>query len=425
MEKSVEHQTKQYNLVHITTSGEYQAPLVASQLFDQAEAQATIRQGFAPHQVEAWTIGAFSEYFKKNARKKIAELRIRCPHVRINMINGVSRLKHFPKDQLLIWRRMHLGKHLPVIYHCRGESSVAPALFLKKYFPHDRIVVDIRGFWPAELLYKRGIEYPERAIGKDREDYEAAAALLRQVLGQVDGMTTVSTSLRELLVKDFGARQNSIVVPCCVTSNTDDSRRIEIREKLGIRPDEFAVVYSGTTAAYQHLEDLTMPFLKQLADKDPKVKLVFYSSEIDKINRIVTQLGIPKERIVTAKLQQNEVGAHLTACDAGVLIRKTTLVNTVANPVKIAEYMAAGLPVIIENGVGGIVSGAYPAALYNCINVSGEHADLLQAAHVVSKWLNEGNDERRQAVREYVSNVYLWKAAVQVSRGLYADILKQ
>src|ERR1700759_1175494 len=103
---------KEYNLVHITTGGEYKTPLVASQLFDQAECQATQKEGFAPKKVEAWIIGAMREYFKDNARKKLLNLQKRCPHITIRMINGVSRLKGFPISLLMSTYRKRLNSRI-------------------------------------------------------------------------------------------------------------------------------------------------------------------------------------------------------------------------------------------------------------------------------------------------------------------------
>lgn len=120
---SMAAETHLYNLVHITTGGEYKAPLVASQLFDQAECQATNGGTDAPGKVAAWVIGAMREYRDPVAQEKIRSLQERCPHIQIVMTNGISRLQQFPVMQLMGMQRCKLGKKTPVIYHCRGGRS--------------------------------------------------------------------------------------------------------------------------------------------------------------------------------------------------------------------------------------------------------------------------------------------------------------
>ncbi len=412
-----------YNLVHITAGGEYKAPLVASQLFDQAEFQAVIKDDFAPAKVEAWIIGPMREYFDGDVKNSINHLKARCPHIHIRMINGISRLRNFPVLLLMRMNRLRLGKNIPVIYHCRGEGAAMWALQLKELFPGDNVVLDVRGFWPAELLYNRGFDDPALAKSRDLEDYIKAHALLKNTIKKVDTVTTVSTALKELLIKEMGAPLQTTVVPCCVSQISADEHRDEIRRNWGIKDDETAIVYSGSTAAYQHLEDLTIPFLKKLAERNTKIRLVFLSSEPEAIKKMLAEAQIAIDKIIVKSLPQNEVAIALTACDAGVLIRKPTLVNRVANPVKIAEYLASGLPVIIEKGIGGVSESLFGQSVLKGIEIAAPGADMDSTAIDVNAWLSEGLGNKRQLARDYVKEVYLWSAAVHVSRKMYSDVL--
>lgn len=414
-----------YTLVHITTSGEYKAPLVASQLFDQAEFQATIKEGFSPAKVQAWIIGPMREYADKKARETIDRLKKRCPNIGIHMINGLGRLKNFPVLLHLKFMRLQLGRNTRVVYHCRGENAAEWALLLRKAFPQDRVVLDVRGYWPAELLYSRGIDDPQKATGKDAEDYKRAKETLRHLVATVDAVTTVSTALKELLISEVSGSAQTSVVPCCVSDITNDEQRAMIRSSWGIKEDEIAVVYSGSTAAYQHLDDLTIPFLKQIVEKNDRVRLVFLSSEIEKIKGMLTESGVNTDNVILKSYPQKEVAAALTACDAGILMRKPTLVNRVANPVKIAEYLAAGLPVIIEKGVGGVPDNLLDSAMFKGVQVAERTGNMREAAHDVSEWLLKDTLAKRDTARAYVKEVYLWRSAIHVSRKMYQNVLSE
>lgn len=415
--------TLKYNLVHITTGGEYKTPLVASQLFDQAQCQAVNKGIHAPHKTEAWVIGAMREYIDIPSQSTISNLSIRCPDIRIRMINGISRLQSFPVIALMKFYRTLLGTKTPVIYHCRGTDATEWALKLKKHYPQDKVIMDVRGYWPAEKLYENGIEYPELATGTDKELYVSLNNRLKDILLKADALTTVSNALRTLLINELGATQQCAVVPCCVSQITPDDKRNELRKEWGVKDGELLLVYSGTTAAYQHLEDLTIPFMKELSEKDEKIKLAFFSSQIDKIKSMLIAAGIDPDKVILKSFQQTEVAAALTACDAGILIRKPTLVNRVANPVKIAEYLAAGLPIIIEREVGGVADEMFEKKILQGITITQKNAHIPTQASETLKWLGENTTQRRQDVRDYVSKVYLWSAAIHVSRKLYQGAL--
>ena len=415
-----------YNLVHVCTGGAYQTPLVASQLFDQAQCQAVNTEGFSPNIVEAWILGSFGEYFKKSSQDRIAVLQKRCPNINIRFIGGISRLKRFPLLHLMKHYRNALGKNTPVIYHCRGEQAAITAALFAKQFPGDKVVLDVRGYWPAETIYRFGIEYPENAVGEYLALHNNALAELKQSVAVADAVTTVSQALKDLLIKETGAPLNTSVVPCCVSKITDDGNRQQIRHDWGVSDDEIVVVYSGTTAAYQHLEDLTIPFMLQLAKVEKRVKLAFFSSEHEVIKNMLQARGADLNRILVRNFPQKEVASALAACDVGILIRKPTLVNRVANPVKIAEYMAAGLPLIIERGVGGVDDTLFTMGLLKDIAIADNITQKLdvEIGNVVD-WLVQGLAEKRRAIRQYVKEVYLWDAAIQVSRKMYEHTLSK
>jgi len=411
-----------YSLVHIVTGGEYKKPLVASQSFDQAETQAVVKDGFGPGKVEVWCIEPMRDYFDKEAAKIIDSLSIRCPHVTIRMINGIDRLNRFPTMMLMKQARRRLGRRMPVIYHCRGEHAARWAMCLAKAFPGDKVVLDVRGYWPAELLYNRGIDDPAAAKGKDLEDFRIAYESLKNAVQHADAVTTVSDALKELLIKEMNAPANTSVVPCCVSSITGDERRTEIRQKWGVKEEEIVLVYSGTTAAYQHLADLTIPFMKHIRELNGKIRLVFISPEKEKITALLHAAQMNMEGVIVDSLPQKEVAAALTACDAGMLIRKPSLVNRVANPVKVAEYLAAGLPIIIEKGVGGVSDELFGQALLKDVAIA-LNGDIAGAAAGADAWLRQDIKSKRPLIREYAKRVYLWSSAVHVSRRMYEEVL--
>ena len=48
----------------------------------------------------------------------------------------------------------------------------------------------------------------------------------------------------------------------------------------------------------------------------------------------------------------DEVFNQLTSANFGLLLRENNIVNNVSSPLKFAEYLAAGMPVVVSEGVG-------------------------------------------------------------------------
>jgi glycosyltransferase involved in cell wall biosynthesis len=271
------------------------------------------------------------------------------------------------------------------------------------------------------LLYSRGIYYVENAEGKDKDDYETALNSLKNTIAKVDACTAVSTALRDIII-NLGAKPGTSVVPCCIKSITTAEQRKQLREKWNIADDETVIAYSGTTAPYQHIEDLTIPFIKKLMDRDAKIKLMILTPELEKFKTILLAAGIVNN-VILESFPQKDVAAALTAADIGVLIRKTTLVNTVANPVKVAEYLASGLALIVEYGIGGISQSLYDTSVAKGISISKDGADMEHEADVVSNWLGQHLYENGDDAREVAKNEYSWPQMINVHRKTYIDLL--
>jgi len=63
-------------------------------------------------------------------------------------------------------------------------------------------------------------------------------------------------------------------------------------------------------------------------------------------------LGLSDNRYTVKRAAFHEVPAYLSAADAAIAFYKPTLSRLATSPVKVAEYLACGLPVVLNAGVG-------------------------------------------------------------------------
>ena len=396
-------------------------PLVASQLFDQAEIMATSILTNGPESVSVWILEPMRKLVNRKALDTVKKLQKRCPHITIKLIGGINRLKDWPQLITVEVLRKRLGPE-QVIFHCRGESALLKIFPLSQKFPQDRFHLDVRGHWPSEFLYRTGVELQSAMEFFDENEYINSANnfRLKEAIAKADSVSTVSLALKALLKQHYNAPERTYVVPCCIDKLSDRKRRTAIRNKWHVLENEKLIVYSGGTAAYQHLPDLVIPFLKELV-RFEDIKAVFLSHQKEEIMQLLAAQDFPKDRVIVEQVPQELVRDYLSACDVGLMIRKPTLVNQLANPVKIAEYLGAGLPIILQKDVGGVqldIEAHDAGIVIDLFNRSDYHKEIMK----VYKWIKSSGERLKNALN-LAEDIFLWENAILTHKNNYECLL--
>jgi glycosyltransferase involved in cell wall biosynthesis len=325
----------------------------------------------------------------------------------------------------MLWlgsERRRLGKN-PVVYHCRGEATFSWGEKIAAKRAGDSIVVDIRGFWPIERLASQGVFSPD-AIGDTQQAvFDTDVESLRYAISHGNMVTTVSAPLKDYLVQNYNAPDNTSIIPCCVNNVINDSQRDKVRQQLALS-DKKAILYLGGTQKYQHLDDLVFPFFQSALAQSENCVAVFITQNMSAIQQLIEKFRLPAGRVRLISVPQQEVGRYLSAMDAGLLLRAPSFLNAFSQPVKLGEYLSAGLPVVVEKGTGSVQEMLAPYDIAFAVNIHNRSTTDLDAE--VSKtlnWIGASNSSRREAARGFVEQHYTWKAYVQHERKMYMDSL--
>jgi glycosyltransferase involved in cell wall biosynthesis len=284
-----------------------------------------------------------------------------------------------------------------VVLHCRGEAAVEWADAIAEGLDPSAIVADVRGAWPEELLFARGFDGVVEADAEAREAYGAAMAVTRAATTRADHVLSVSAGMMDWL-RRLGVPDDKLeYVPCCTQGPTHDPAvRARLRDELGLR-DRLVLCYSGTITRYQHVEDGVLPFFRAAAGAIPELHLLCLTPDAGRMERLVAGAGVDPARVTVLRLPQQDVAAYLSAADAGLLLRAPSALNRLSQPTKFAEYLAAGLPVIVSHGTGDVPRIVTDAAAGLAITLFG-----LSGA--------ERDDEARHACTLLRANAAQWRA---------------
>jgi len=216
---------------------------------------------------------------------------------------------------------------------CRGPLAtvLAQSHFVK-------VVHDGRAAVKAE------IEEYNSTGGNEQLSRDFCAAEQQAVL-KSDFNIAVSHQLVNYWEQEFNYRgKNHVVIPCTLTSATNEAIITpDVAENQTVR-----IVYAGGTSGWQSFEKV-VDLLKDLLQRQSNVIVLFLTQEHKAVDKLIAAFPNRCERKF---VNHQAVNAILQSCDYGILIRDNKVTNRVASPVKFAEYLNAGLSVLISEGVG-------------------------------------------------------------------------
>ena len=129
-------------------------------------------------------------------------------------------------------------------------------------------------------------------------------------------------------------------------------RAQEFRHSLGIMNDEVVLIYSGGTAHYQMIPQMLM--IWKVLVLQLNVRCVLLTKQSTSHESSIDSLISSVPGIISLSVDREEIPSYLVAADIGFLLREQEQLNSVAPPVKFAEYLTAGLAVVTSPGVGDI-----------------------------------------------------------------------
>jgi bifunctional DNA-binding transcriptional regulator/antitoxin component of YhaV-PrlF toxin-antitoxin module len=216
------------------------------------------------------------------------------------------------------------------------QSTKIP-FYVESFEPHADYMKDT-GVW-----HKWGIKYQIQRYWE------------KQQLKLASGIVTVSNNYTEYLIKNNIRTKQLYTASCAVDISLfkfNLENRFQIREKLGFSKDQVVCVYVGKFGGlYMDVSDLK--FIGSLIHFFPNLGLIILTPEnknniLKELRKITNQ----NFKLIIKDVSHSEVPIYLSGADFALSINKSFASGKYLSPIKVGEYWANGLPILMTEGIG-------------------------------------------------------------------------
>jgi len=273
-----------------------------------------------------------------------------CPEAKCEIDDPIASLIHSHKIRIVHGQALYSTAHLLRVAEWTGV----------------RVAFDAHGAGPEET---------KMAGGSD-------ARVLH--LGQLESLAIRKSHLKifvsEKMKLHFSKKHetgdgNYLVLPCCVHPEQfliSEKRKEVLRTKKKFGK-KFVFLYLGTLSIWQWPEAMFNLFRKyHEVNPESVLYLLVPGYDHPKALALAAKYSFPGNSVFLEEIPHADVGSTIGIADAGILLREPHVVNEVSSPTKFGEYLAAGIPVILTEGIGDYSQMAERLGIGVKISVTGE-----------------------------------------------------
>lgn len=316
--------------------------------------------------------------------------------------------------------------------------ACAIALRQKVDVIHSRAIVAAAIGYPVAQICRAKFIFDTRGI--DSEEYVDAklwkrgglthrvvSFLEKSIICSSDYVVVLTQRFFEILQAKYAVKKiRFAVIPCAV-----DTNRFMMRQKknemlvarLGL-VGKFIIVYAGSIGTWYMLQEMTRFFMIARTIIPNAHFLILTQMDRNYIMEEVKKAGLETDSFSVYSVSHDVMPEYLSIADLGIFFIKQVFSKLSSSPVKFAEYLSMGLPVVINTRIGDtdkLVESNGVGAVINRFN----DGSYLSAILAIKQMLAEDKVALRERCRKTAEAGLSLKMAVERYRRVYSEILEK
>lgn len=294
------------------------------------------------------------------------------------------------------------------IIHCRSYVTSLIGLWCKRWLK-TKFIFDMRGFWADERI--------ERNIWNKNNPiycfiYNYFKKLEKRFLSRADFIITLTNSSKNYLLKHFSINKSSIVtIPCStIFKNSNEINFSKSKNKP-------TLIYVGSFRT-AYLEDEMFLFFSIFKKKFPdSIFIILTSEKQDYFTSYIRKYNLDINSIIIRNVKYEEVFEYLQKADLGICFIKPSFSSIASSPIKFAEMLSAGLPVICNN-IGDLKQHCKEIPFTYCC----EKLDKEEFENFIKNFALPSPEEKA-IIRKEAKKIYDIKLAISKYSMIYNTII--
>jgi glycosyltransferase involved in cell wall biosynthesis len=227
------------------------------------------------------------------------------------------------------------------VVHVRGYVPALIGLYAKR-MSGAQLLFDMRGFWIDEKVeaghWRRGGLLHRAGKWWERRFLARADAIVSLTAAGVRELPTLGPTRPGIPI---------VVIPTCA-----DLDRFIRRERVDRDPAALVVGCVGTLSNW-YLRDETLAYLAWLCRRMPRASVLMVTREDhDRLREDARRAGIPDAKLTVTAASFDDMPRVIRMMDVGVFFIRPCFSKRASAATKLAEFLASGVPVVINDGVG-------------------------------------------------------------------------
>ncbi|MBC6607171.1 glycosyltransferase [Hymenobacter sp. BT188] len=170
------------------------------------------------------------------------------------------------------------------------------------------------------------------------------------------GLMPVAENYRQQLIQEGVPADKIVTVPCSVdvaAFGFDETKRRRVRHQLSFALDAPVGIYVGKFGDIYYDSEAFDLFKATANHFGPAFRLIILTPNAQsEVRAKLAKVGLTETQVFVTKAPHTDVPGYLSAADFAFAPIKPAPCRLFCSPIKVGEYWAAGLPVLLTEGVG-------------------------------------------------------------------------